>query len=376
MAPPIEIAIPNTALSSTTKPYTIYNISLRLPLRSFIIQKRYSDFTALHDELTSQVGAPPPATLPQKSWFKRTTSSPELTEERRQGLEGYLRSINESGDTRWRNTAAWRAFLNLPSNTASANSSSAASQLHGSLVSPSMGGAPIVDPTVWLDCHRELRTQLHDARLHLTRRDQATSVQGQHESSAAAKRCLVKAGGMITALDQGLKAMGESDGSTWGVEKLGDGEMRRRKDLVGSARKERDGLEALSNSLTTRSAGNGSAAIGGLAAANQERSVLFATPNGAGGRQGGRVLGRTAPETEQTRELDNDGVLLLQRQMMAEQDQDVDQLAKVIARQKAIGLEINAALANDDDLLKLVDEDVDRVGGKLKVAKKRVNKIS
>ncbi|KLU85678.1 V-SNARE [Magnaporthiopsis poae ATCC 64411] len=88
MPPPVEISIPSTStLYQDSKPYTSYNITLRLPLRSFVVQKRYSEFEQLHRTLISLVGSPPPATLPSKSWFRSTVSSPELTERRRAELE-------------------------------------------------------------------------------------------------------------------------------------------------------------------------------------------------------------------------------------------------------------------------------------------------
>ena len=365
MAPAVEISIPTWTTSSTPKPYTLYNIALRLPLRSFTIAKRYSDFTALHQSVTAQTGTAPPSALPQKSWFTRTTASPQLTEERRKGLEAYLKAINEADDARWRTTSAWRAFLNLPSSTASANSSSAAASLHGSLTSPAGGGAPISDPTVWLDCHRDVKTQLHDARLHLQRRDQAETAQGQHESSASAKRCLVKAGGMINALEQGLKVTDDEGTSSWGSGKLGSGEMRRRRDLVNSAMKEKSGLESLANSLATKNAtgSGGGASNGGAVATTQDRSSLFGGPNGSqqtiGGRSG-RVLGAPLPETEQTRELDNNEVVQLQKQLMQDQDLSVEQLSKGVARLKELGVAINGELEVQNSMLKLLDEDTDR----------------
>lgn len=356
MAPSVEIAIPNTQISTTAKPYTLYNITLRLPLRSFTVQKRYSDFTTLHESLTSQGASPPPASLPPKSWFSRTVSNPQLTEERRKGLEAYLRAINEASDPRWRNTSAWRAFLNLPSNTASANSS-VASGLQSTLAGPGGGGRPITDPTVWLDCHRDLKAQLHDARLHLTRRDQATKAQEQYDSSAQAKRCLVKAGGTISALDQGLTSQGE-----WGREKLGEGELRRRRDLVGSARKEKEGLENLLNAMATKSK------LDSTVASVQHKQALI----GSQPKQG-RVLGK---ETAKTRELDNQGVLQLQKQMMEDQDLDVEELRKVIIKQKELGIAISNELEVQNEMLKMVDDDAMRVQGKIDIAKKRIGKIS
>ncbi|KAF3354247.1 hypothetical protein VdG1_07712 [Verticillium dahliae VDG1] len=56
MAPPAEISIPSTILSTgESKPFTLYNITLRLPLRSFVVQKRYSDFASLHSSLTTHL---------------------------------------------------------------------------------------------------------------------------------------------------------------------------------------------------------------------------------------------------------------------------------------------------------------------------------
>lgn len=89
MAPPFEIAIPSTSVSDegSSKPYTLYNITLRLPLRSFVVQKRYSDFATLNTTLVNQVGEAPPQPLPGKHWLKSTVNSPELARERQLGLE-------------------------------------------------------------------------------------------------------------------------------------------------------------------------------------------------------------------------------------------------------------------------------------------------
>lgn len=398
MAPSVDVAIPTTSVSSTAKPYTIYNITVRLPLRSFTVQKRYSDFVALHQSLVEQTGVSPPTPLPQKSWFIRTISNPEFTEERRKGLEGYIQTINTSDDSRWRITSAWRTFLNLPISTSSANSSSATIGLHEALTSPAGGGAPISDPILWLDCYRDLKTYLQDARLHLQRRDQAQTALDQRESSAAAKRCLIKAGGMITALDQGLKNLATAESNTRRSDKLGEGELRRRKDLVGTARKEKEGLEILANSLAVTNTGS-SMANGAAPASAQQKSALIGLSNGShqppGGRSG-RVLGAPLPETEQTRELDNEGVLQLQKKLIENQDLSLEEMTKGIVRLKTLGIAINEELQVQHGMMKLLDEDVERcvyvyreglilvkvltdrsrVGTRIEGAKKRVGKIS
>lgn len=357
MTQQVEISIPNTQISSTPKPYTLYNITLRLPLRSFTLQKRYSDFTTLHSVLTSQAGAAPSAPLPSKSWFTRTTSSPELTEERRKGLEIYLTTINDSDDERWRNTSAWRTFLNLPSNTTSRSSTST---LHRALNGPGVS-QPITDPVVWLDHHRDLKAQLHDARLHLTRRDQASTAQAQHEASAQAKKFLVRAGTMIQTLDTGLENL--SSTSSWGNPKLGEGELRRRRDLLSSAKREKEGLENLLSAMAAKSA------VDKTVADKSDSTALLGPAKPASGR----VLGK---ESDKTRALDNQGVLQLQKQMMHGQDEDVMVLARAVARQKELGIQIQEELEVQNEMLGMLDEDVTRVQGKMDVARKRIGKIS
>ncbi|KAK1487771.1 PX domain-containing protein [Colletotrichum tamarilloi] len=371
MAPPAEISIPSTILSTgESKPYTLYNITLRLPLKSFVVQKRYSDFASLHQTLTSLVGAAPPNPLPGKSWFKSTVSSPDLTEQRRKGLEAYLRAIAESPDRRWRDTSAWRTFLNLPSTGVGSTGNSAASA-HGLITSGRAGAA---DPTTWLDLHREMKSCLHDARNQLARRDGAVdsnNTSAAAEAGAAAKKALVKANTLVSTLADGLRAMQEGG-------RLGDGELRRRRDLLSSARVEREGLDKLSNSMAQGSSRNGGGGPGGRegwASAGDKAALLGRSGGGGGARTGGRVLGAPLPETERTRELDNNGVVQLQRQMMSEQDEQVNTLAAIVRRQKEIGLQINEEVTEQTKMLDRLNEDADRVGGKIDVAKKRIKKF-
>ncbi|KAL4741319.1 hypothetical protein BDV11DRAFT_203585 [Aspergillus similis] len=384
MAPPLEISIPTTTTSTTSPPFTIYNITLRLPLRSFALSKRYSDFTTFHTTLISQTNSAPPLPLPAKSWFSNTITNANLRESRRQGLESYLRAINEAPDPRWRNSPVWRAFLNLPSlgsnNNSNENITASSARLHAAATGPgSLNGEPISDPRLWLDCHRDLKSQLHDARLHLTRRDQETTPQRQHECSARAKSSLVRAGSLITALEDGLKRIadaGTSNGGNRGrytsSSSLGEGEIRRRKDLLINARKERDGLEDLLNAMAAKSR------VDNAVASIKDKEALIGDADGAGGSgrkpaRSGRVLGK---ETERTRELDNQGVLQLQRDTMQQQDMSVEELLKIVRRQKELGIQINEELEVQNEMLRMVDEDATRLQQKVDIGKKRLGKIS
>jgi regulator of vacuolar morphogenesis len=380
MAPPLELSIPSTILSNSKneKPYTLYNISLRLPLRTFVVQKRYSEFASLHTSLTSLVSSPPPAPLPSKSWFTSTASSPELTESRRAGLEAYLRAIAEGPDRRWRETSVWRSFLNLPSTGSSGSSSSVRNELiaanqRGMGGDASKAAYVASEPGVWLDIQREMKGQLHDARLFLARRDGATTAQAQYEAGANAKRCLVKAGGLLGNLEEGLKIMADNEKRGGQGGRVGAGELRRRRDLLASAKVEREGLEKLAVSIAAKTQNVGPANGSSAAASAQDKNALFG-PGVA--RPSGRVLGAPVPETERTRELDNDGVLQLQKQMMQDQDLDVEELGKIVRRQKEMGLAIHSELELQNEMLKRVDEDAERVGRKIDIAKKRAAKIS
>ncbi|KAI0020871.1 Phox-like protein [Xylariomycetidae sp. FL0641] len=370
MAPPAEITIPTTSLyppPDNSKPYTLYNITLRLPLRTYVVQKRYSEFAALHDTLTSVVGAPPPAPLPGKSWFwQSTVSSPELIEERRRGLEAYLRAIAESPDRRWRDTPAWRTFLNLPASNSAGNSAASVRGGYGKPNRDAANAAAAQDPGTWLDLHGEMKRDLQEARRCLARRDGARESSAALEAGSAAKKALVKAGNLITSLRDGLKAMEDN-------RRLGEGEIRRRKDLLAAARVDREDLEKLS---TTISAGAASRATQKAPASAADKAALFGGKSRGGGG-GGRVLGGPpAPETERTRELDNHGLLQLQRQMMQEQDADAEELAAVIRRQREMAEAIHREVEVQTEMLDQVNDQADRLQGKVGVAKKRVKKIS
>ncbi|KXX76882.1 Vacuolar morphogenesis protein 7 [Madurella mycetomatis] len=386
MAPPLEIFIPTTSLytpppddgsgssnngNKSSKPYTLYNITVRLPLRSFVVQKRYSEFAALHQMLTAQAGAPPPEPLPAKSWFRSTVSSPELTEQRRAGLERYLRAIAEPPDRRWRDAPAWRAFLNMPlGGSVSASGVSVDARVAPAALRDANQAAGAADPGTWLDMHREMKGALHEARVALGRRDGALDNGSRVEAGAQVKRALVRAGSLLVSLGEGLRVLKEE-------KRLGEGELRRRRDLIAAAKMERDGLDKLSSSFAVggggAGGGGGSGRLEGAASASDRAALMGGGPSLP--RAGGRVLGAPLPETERTRELDNEGMVQLQRDIMKEQDEEVAALAKILRRQKEMGLAIHEEVNRQIDMLDRVNDDVDVVDRKLGVAKDRVKRL-
>ncbi|KAF2728151.1 Phox-like protein [Polyplosphaeria fusca] len=368
---PLKIAIPTTHTHEGSKPYTEYEIRIShpFPRTTTTLRKRYSDFDALDSSLRSHVGSTPPHPLPPKSWlggslgklgFGSTSTSPELIAQRREGLEQYLKAIEESDDGRWRLCPAYRTFLGLDEHNEA--------KAHATFPGSQFGRDRVHDPGDWLDKMDEARSSIQEARLWLVRREQATNASSQHEASANAKKGLVRTGTLLAALEEALNRFDEEKSG------LGKGEIRRRRDNINVTRKERDSLEGVLNTMAVKAAvsASGASTPSGSAVATQEQKAgLFKGSNPNPGR---RVLG-AAKETERTRELDNEGVLQLQKQIMAEQDEDVGALTKVIMRMKDMGLEINAEVIRQNEELGMMEEDTDRLDAKIKLAKKRADQI-
>ncbi|PVI04074.1 hypothetical protein DM02DRAFT_611840 [Periconia macrospinosa] len=377
---PLRIYIPTAHTDSDNgKEYTAYEIRIEhpFPRAATTLRKRYSEFAALDASLRSETGAAPPTPLPPKSWlggglgklgFGSTTGSPELVEKRRQGLEQYLKDIEKSDDGRWRLCKAYQNFLDLGDrNKKLANFPGA-----------HFGKDRVRDSTDWLDKYSEVKSNLSDARKWLTQREQAAAATAQHEAGANAKKGLVRAGTLLSALEEGLSRLGGSGADEWGGEKLGEGEVRRRRDLISTSRKERDGLESVLNTMAVKSAVSGSSSsapsMSSAAVTNEQKAGLFSRVNQVA--SGRRVLGAPIQETERTRELDNEGVLQLQRQIVAEQDQDLVDLTTVVRRMKEMGVQINTELVEQNALMEQFGNDLVRVDGKMKIAKKRIGQIS
>jgi regulator of vacuolar morphogenesis len=372
---PLKISIPNaqTKTPESGKPYTEYTIKIDhpFPRATSSVSKRYTDFANLDSALRSVVAAPP-ASLPPKSWslfgIGSSLGSPEQVEKRRQGLEEYLRAIENSEDARWKTCQVYRQFLGLDD-----KDSKRAAGFPGS----HFGKDRVRDSSDWLDKHSEVKSSLQDARRWLTAREQATAASAQHDAAANAKRSLLRAESLLAALEEGLRRLSGTSGDEWSGEKLGDGEVRRRKDMISSSRKERDGLESVLNTMAAKAALSGSGTLStpstsSAAVTAEQKAGLF---KGASKPSGRRVLGGAPVETERTRELDNEGVLQLQQQIIQEQDQDLVDLTTVVKRMREMGVAINEEVVQQNALLGLFEEDVQRVDGKIRIAKKRIEKI-
>ena len=225
-----------------------------------------------------------------------------------------------------------------------------------------------------MEIHKQAKILLQDARQHLSRRSFAPTIKDQHSASAAAKRCLVLAGTKVTTLQNQLNSVEQEHGKI----ALGEGELRRRRDLVRELNTEILGLERLSQAIatqrTTLSMPNASEQPSNplFASHSPQPQLQQATSKGAVSSR--RVFG--APrETERTKGLDNQEVLQLQETIMHEQDEQMDEFLQQVRRTRGMAEQINEELVSQLNLLDGLEDDVDRVEGKMKRASRRADKL-
>ncbi|OLL23547.1 Vacuolar morphogenesis protein 7 [Neolecta irregularis DAH-3] len=327
----LQLSIPTTGTAGSPKSHVVYNIHIALPLRSYVLSKRYSEFADLHSSLLATTGVAPPAPLPPKHFIASTIQSSSLIEQRRVGLELYLLSIRDHEDNGWRSCPEWRQFLGLP-----------VYKKPSGFINKGIG-----TPQEWNDVLRETKQLLQITRTHLIRRTEASSVSESHSESAGAKRALVSAGIKISNMASSLETM-----------EVPEGEKRRRRDLVEVLKQERDGLEILSMNIKS-----------------QSPSLDRSPPHARNMKSPTRRVFGAIKETEKTRQLDNSGLLQLQTEIMSDQDSHLLEFERILARQKELGQAINQELSSQHQLLSETDTDLDRTQTRLKIATKHVERL-
>ncbi|KAG0318970.1 hypothetical protein BGZ99_005361 [Dissophora globulifera] len=304
------------------KPHTVYRVEVHAAVRTWSVWRRYSEFEQLearYQELFPDQPSPQP--LPMKHWWQSTMDNPELLEERRAGLETYLRGILSHRDDRWRLTREWLDFLAVPvggrsqadlfaTGTAGGGGvSAAAAATGGALLSHlnifGLGGghaasdasttnaastqaAPILNPgpapmsfttESWLDEYRTLQSVARDVRSLINRRDThlgRSEISASHNCTIQSKKLLTSLGLRIPALESGLTqlAMGTPGGGRKGSV-MSDGELRRRQDMVSELKDEREVLTKLA--IANRQNEGGYQSTGaGVPASPGDRNALLA----------------------------------------------------------------------------------------------------
>lgn len=345
------------------KPHTVFRVEIQASVRKWQMWRRYSEFSDLHTELTKSTGSSPPAQLPPKNSMAMSMSrwraaNGNLLEERRSGLELYLRAILSAKEEKWRESFAFRDFLGVPMGKQQAGVDAAGAT--GQFTSSS-----------WLDEHNDLQTRIRDIRADINKRDALSDrndISGSHQANVQAKKKLAGVLTSVGVLEEGLQTLGLSG--------MSEGELQRRRDMAARLR---DDCEKLAKILTVArqtARGLGPASERNPASESDRTALLSGSSSGNSIRPSGRVFGAPKPaETEQTRPLDNGGLMQLQQAQINQQDSQLSELSSILVRQKHLGLAINQELRLQTEMLDDLSNDVDRVGGKLTSAKKQMNKL-
>lgn len=281
---------------------TYYQIDIKLPLRSYSIKKRYSDFEQLVDTLCHELGIDHkdfPYALPGKriNWLNKYN----VIEERKRGLTEFLNGM--INDRSLQNEREFISFLQLPKNF-------------------KFQDRPQVNDKNWHELYRKVKTELFE--VSTTYGSNIIKLKEQIR-----KNIQPSITDLITSSAIENKA-----------------ESQRRRDLISQLQSKID--------------------------------EMLIQPQQLNGKGFSRVLGgsgQAAKETEDTLALNNKELLQHQVQIHQTQDQELDQLRKIIARQRQIGETISAEVEEQNAMLDKFNEEVEQTTDKIKQARRRTRKI-
>ncbi|KAI8360410.1 hypothetical protein B0O80DRAFT_381650 [Mortierella sp. GBAus27b] len=354
---------------SQPKPHTEYRVEVHAAVRTWSIWRRYSEFEKLQERFEELYpGQPMPQSLPAKHWWQSTLDNPELLEERRAGLELFLRAILTHEDDRWRTTREWNEFLAIP-----------VGRTH--LDFPASSNRRASTATSWLQEYRTLQGVAREVRSLINKRDthlNRSEVSASHNSTIQSKKLLTSLGVRIPALENGLAALAKGGEGHRGSA-MSDGELRRRQDMLAELKDEREVLTklVLANRQNEGVVGYQGSGSSGPASAGDRNSLLVNKGHQMSGPR--RVFGRVVQavqETSETRGLDNEGLLHLQQTQMKQQDNHIEQFSAILQRQRHIGMAIGQELDNQIQLLDELDRDVDRTALRLSLVNKKITQIN
>ena len=369
-----SVRIRDTARRSSPKTHVVYEIEVRAAVRTWTIWKRYSEFEDLYKKFIRLFpNHTPPMDLPAKHFLQSTLGSPVLIEERKRGLEEFLQSILSDQDDRWRETDEWKEFLAIPTGKP-------------------LDALSMYTSESWLDGFNQAQTIAKDIRSLLNRRQTHighSEVAASHNCSLQAKKSLTLLNSRVASLEAGLQGLAKGSGRDGLM--MSEGELRRRTDMINDLKDEKDTLQKLvlasrpdSHNLSSASSVDRNALL--RQPVRQRSSPQLGRTNGPAANSvtgavkptSRRVFGNvsaTPQETEQTRGLDNQGLVKLQQQAMVNQDDHVEQFSAILNRQRHIGIAISQELEMQNSMLQELDEQVDTTTGKLKHVSKKISTI-
>ncbi|KAK9896520.1 snare-domain-containing protein [Cystobasidium minutum MCA 4210] len=370
--------------------HVAYAVEVHSPNRTWTVWRRYSEFEALLKDIENELvvtatekgkeraSSASSSKLPElppkraslgsafiKPWKGLTGKGDEqFIKDRQHGLETFLRAIlgsREAHGQAARESRAFRSFLEIPVSTS----------MSGPGSSNQKGGASAFTSQSWLEEYHALEAVCRDIQSSLSKRDGLAD----RGDSTAAHQSNVQAKKQLAALVNRMSSLAVSLDDEALRNTLSEGELRRRTDMVAKLQDRAEVLRNLSASTSTAAGMEKRYGTTSSASTTEARQKLLAT--GSSGKPVTRVLGARKPaeETEQTRVLDNGGLLQLQMQQMDEQDDRVSSLTAIVRRQRQLATAINVELVEQNELLDRLSEDVDNTETKLSGAKKQLKKL-
>jgi len=289
----------------------------------------------------------------------RSHNNAKVLEERKEGLEQYLRAIISAKDDKWRDHFAFRDFLGIPV---------------GRLGSTTQNISPTqFTLSSWLDEHLDIQARLRDIWADINKRDALSDrgdVAASHKSNVNAKTKLAGLLSRIETLGKGLELLALAG--------MNQGELQRRTDMVSRLQDDCEKLGKVvtvarhTSAVARATTAGGTAALNPAPESDREALLGFKDPS----KPVRRVFGASEPqETDVTRPLDNVGLMGLQQTQIQQQDQQLSALSTILQRQRQLGEAINNELHEQNELLDGLSNDVDLVSGKLRRTNRELNRL-
>lgn len=336
-------SMPLIAILSATKKEGVvyYRLSVSLPLRSLQLEKRYSEFVVLVQNLCSELGISQgqfPYPLPPKgSLF---TSESSLIEKRKTGLSTFLNRVIQDRDLQ--NRKCVHEFLQLPLNfkfTPGLFKNGSPQSSNSRFLINEESSA--IDKSQWL-------VYLRNIRFSISRLPKESNIQ-----SKLSNREIVG-----QYIKPNIEKLADSLIHLFDVGLLDRDEFERRTVLIKEALSQAEEFLDFRNRSPEPVTSNEPRGPRGFGSINKSSAPLGAVE-----------------ETPETKDLNSAELLQQQQQIHKDQDQELMELRAIIARQRTIGEAINTEVEEQDEILNGLNDDVERSSKKLQDARQRARRV-
>lgn len=314
-----------------------YRVHAKLPLRSIIVHKRYTDFVTLVEDLSEELGLSSndfPYKLPSKATL--FSNKKKVAECRKIQLCNFLNEVVMDRDLQ--NRKIFHQFLQLPNNFKFTKDLLGKESIDDNddrfLIDQSISS---IEKDQWLAYFRIVRSSVNKL-------DKGVAI-SEHANT---REMLLKY--IRPNMDKLAKSL--TNLSFSGA--IDSHEFHSRETKLAQLHNDIESLLTNKDDLFRESA---------------KSQDLF-------GRVFGRPQNGSPKETDDTIALDNRGLLQQQQQIHLEQDKEIEQLRKIIARQKQIGQAINSEVEEQNEMLDRFSDEVDLTSQKLQTARQKAKKIT